>query len=109
MKKYHSLIRALSFLILSGLTGCMKYQYATVHSNLNQTQNKEFISENDSVKVVYDFNGRDLPVYLTVYNKLDRPLYIDWKISSLIIDGRSFNYMDDQATVEMTQTGYGLN
>ena len=53
MRNFTSLF-LLSFL----LPGCSVYQYATLSANdMVQNGQKEFVSENDSLKIVYNFNG----------------------------------------------------
>ena len=77
-------------------TGCT-YQYATVSSNMNQPDHSGFVTENDSVRITYKFTGRNCPVQITVYNKSDKPLYIDWKKSAVIVDMKSYTYWRDEA------------
>ncbi|HNC30155.1 MAG TPA: hypothetical protein PKX08_09130, partial [Cyclobacteriaceae bacterium] len=71
-------------------TGCSTYQYVTVSSPL-KTQN-EFIAENDTVKISYDFSGEQGPVKISIYNKLSTPLYVDWSKSALIIGDMRKSY-----------------
>jgi hypothetical protein len=81
------------------LSSCSRYQYSTISSNLKQNQRQEFYTENDSFKVVYNFNGYDGPVQISVHNKVNKPLFVDWKKSAVIIDGRSNSFWRDQATI----------
>ncbi|HEY4785944.1 MAG TPA: hypothetical protein VIH57_07835 [Bacteroidales bacterium] len=75
-------------LCLSALfvTGCSKYQYISIDSYLNKNENSEFVDETDTVKMKYNFTGRDFPITITVFNKLQQPLYFDWKNSSVIMN-----------------------
>lgn len=82
------------------LAGCAQYQYAVVQSALPQNAKREFVAANDSVEVRYDFGGYYGPVKITAYNKLDTPLYIDWKKSSLIVNGVARSYWEDKARIE---------
>jgi hypothetical protein len=72
-----------SFLVL---TGCAQYQYVFVDSHLRQNDKKEFIKENDTVTILYSFVGENFPVTLTITNKLQQPLYIDWDRSVAVIN-----------------------
>jgi hypothetical protein len=81
-------------------SSCTTYQYMTVNSNnIQQNDKKEFLLENDSFSLKYNFNGVYGPVNLEVKNKLDKPVYIDWKRSALIINDRAFSYAPGSLTV----------
>jgi hypothetical protein len=78
-----------NFLLLSFLfvvTGCSKYQYVFVDSHMYRNEKKEFITETDTVMLKYTFSGENFPINLTIYNKLQQPLYIDWGRSVVIIN-----------------------
>ncbi len=66
--------------------GCFQYQYVSVESNLNRNENKEFVQENDTVIMNYDFTGMDFPMTITVFNKLQQPLYFDLGKSTVIMN-----------------------
>lgn len=72
-----------------------------------------YVYENDSVKITYSFWEDKGKMSFLVYNKLKKPLYIDWKKSSYISNTIKINYWDDVTTtnsVEMRQTfGVGYN
>ena len=72
------------FLLLSG---CSKYQYIFVGSHLQQNEKKEFIIDNDTVTIKYSFAGVNFPITLSIYNKLQQPLYIDLGRSVVILNG----------------------
>ena len=83
------------------LCGCSKYQYAFISSHLYQNDKKEFINENDTVLIKYTFSGENFPITLTIYNKLQQPLYIDWERSVVIINNIQLNssfYRDGQVS-----------
>ena len=91
-----------NFLLISCfilLSGCAQYQYVFIDSHLNQNDKKEFIKENDTVMVKYTFSGENMPITITIYNKLQQPLYIDWERSAVIINNVQVNgsfYHDGQ-------------
>jgi hypothetical protein len=68
------------------LSGCARYQYVFVDGHLNKNDKQEFIKDNDTVTINYTFKGENLPVTLTIYNKLNQPLYIDWDRSVVILN-----------------------
>ncbi|HEY3402484.1 MAG TPA: hypothetical protein VGK59_03795 [Ohtaekwangia sp.] len=81
-------------------TSSCSYQYATVSSNGNQADNSGFVTENDSVRITYKFTGSHCPILISIYNKSDKPLYIDWKKSAVIVDAKSYSYWRDEATFD---------
>lgn len=68
------------------LSGCSRYQYISVSSNLPQDDNNEFIIENDTVLIKYSFSGENLQVKATLLNKLQQPIYFDAERSAVIIN-----------------------
>ncbi|MBD1385243.1 hypothetical protein IDJ75_08125 [Mucilaginibacter rigui] len=83
------------------ITSCSRYQ-VNVISSTNGTKNQQtgdFEFENDSVKIAYSFYGPNAPVTVNVQNKLNKPLYIDWQKSALIIDGAAVSYAPDKVAI----------
>ena len=69
---------------------------------VRQNQANEFVFENDSVKLSYNFNGQDGPIKMKIRNKLQQPVYIDWKRSALIINDRAISYSPGTVAIEGT-------
>lgn len=87
-------------------SSCSVYQYTTVSSsNLDMNDLQEFEFVNDTVRIVYNFNGQNAPVNITVENKLRVPIFIDWHNSSLILNGRSVSYAPLQIDIQGTTYG----
>jgi hypothetical protein len=85
------------FMLLAVLSGCsIKYlqYYRTESANTTKTDNN-FIYENDSIRITYSFWSNGGVMSFNIFNKLDKPLYIDWKRSSFIIDSNNVYYYDD--------------
>lgn len=78
------------------LSSCAPTYYystlASLYDDSEQTVDGDFITENDSVLVAYWFNGRNAPVYINVYNKSSKPLYVDWNKSALIVQDEAMSY-----------------
>ena len=71
--------------LFSLLTGCNAYQYLTISSdNRTVKTTNGFVEENDSVKVVYRFSGYNGPLQLSIFNKLEEGVRIDWSRSFMI-------------------------
>lgn len=82
------------------LTSCGTYQYMTVTStNMKQNDKQEFVLENDSIRLRYNFSGQNAPVSLAVENKLAKPMYIDWKRSALIVNSHAISYAQGSLSV----------
>lgn len=67
------------------LGSCSSYQYISIEGSMVQTDNKEFIIENDTVIIKYMFNGQNMPVRVNIFNKLFQPIYIDLDRSTAVI------------------------
>ncbi len=85
------------------LTSCSKsfvqvYETASTNTNYNGDY---FVYETDTVKITYGFWAIKGIMSMAVYNKLDKPIYIDWKNSSFIYNDNKLNYW-----VEETKTNY---
>lgn len=76
------------------LTSCSSYQYVTMKSNLPSNESREFIQENDTFQLKYSFSGKNCPLNITILNKQNIPLYIDWQKSSTIVNGKRMNLGD---------------
>ena len=82
------LFAAICILLLSG---CSNYQYITIDSNLYKNENKEFFVSNDTLSIKYSFAGENLLISVTIYNKLLKPVYIDWTRTNVIMNGGQLN------------------
>lgn len=105
------MLKILPIAVMAILFGsCTTYQYTTVSSsNLSMNDLQEFEFVNDSVRIIYNFNGYNAPVNITVENKLKVPVFIDWHNSSLIINGRSVSYVPVQMKIEGTTENSSYN
>jgi len=84
-------IYILTGLCITMFSACSQYQYVSVNSKLNQTEEKDFINENDTVMIKYTFSGQNLPVRITIFNKLQKPIYIDWGRTTIIFNNEQLN------------------
>lgn len=93
----------LPYIILSMLLcSCSStYYYATLGSTdprLEKVENGDFLYQNDSLWIAHCFSGEDAPIQITVFNKLDVPLYVDWGRSALILNDIAYAYSDGATT-----------
>lgn len=101
------------------MSSCARYQISTISStSIPQTaEDGSFVMENDSVKIAYSFAGKNAPVSIYVYNKLNEPLYIDWQRSALVYNDSAISYVpeathivgDISGTTLNTSSGLGFN
>lgn len=88
MKQY-----LLFIFIAFSLSSCYYYQYATLSAdNISKDSKNELVAETDTLKITYNFNGSKGPVHITIYNKSDKPVQVDWKRSALILDEKPIAY-----------------
>lgn len=71
---------------------CATYQYATVDSSLPKTNDGAIYYENDSLRITWSFKGEGCPVAVSLLNKTDVALEIDWDKSVLLLDGDTLSY-----------------
>ncbi len=57
----------------------------------------------------YSFYGYGGPVRISVHNKLNVPLYIDWKRSALVMNDHSNTYWQNVSKLEATEQGYQVH
>lgn len=90
-------------IILLAFGSCSSYQYVTLNSpEIPKNDKKEFIMENDTMKLIYNFHGQDGPMNVTVFNKTTQPLYVNWKKSALVRYGQTLSLYNRR--VEVTGT-----
>lgn len=89
---------SLFFLLFTfSLLGCKNYiQVFETKSNDIKVENKFYVFENDSLKITYNFWSNKGLMTFSVFNKLDKPIYIDWKKSSYIDNSVKLNYWIDE-------------
>jgi hypothetical protein len=80
-KKNSSILFILIFL----LSACRYVQVVTLESH-NTKLERYLIYENDTLKVAYDLWAHHGILSFSIYNKLNKPLYIDWKKCSFILN-----------------------
>jgi hypothetical protein len=71
-----------------------------------QSNDKTYLFENDTVKIVYSFWTEKGIMAFSIFNKLDKPLYIDWKKSNYISNSKKFDYWADKETSTRHTTNY---
>lgn len=95
------------------ITGCTKYRelLKTDSINCKLTADGRFIYENDTVKITYSFWAENGVMNMRIYNKLNVPIFIDWKVSNFIDNNNNLQYWYDvqnSTSVNKNISYYGL-
>jgi hypothetical protein len=53
---------------------------------------KEGVCQNEDLRISYDMWSEDGITYFSIYNKTDKPMYIDWKRSVFIFNDWKYDY-----------------
>src|SRR4030095_1254865 len=70
------------------LASCTTYNYITMDSSdIPLDRSKAFLWETDTITVAYQFGGEGGHLTVTVLNKRNQPLFVNWKKSAVIRDG----------------------
>ena len=72
------------------------YKTGTITPNITiQKDSAYYLFENDTLKIAYYFWDKSGIFSFTVFNKLDRPIYIDWKKANYFANGNKNEYWND--------------
>jgi hypothetical protein len=91
-------MKTLAFIVIcSLLASCTSYVqlYETKPISAMQVLDDNYIFENDTIKIVYSFWDEHGKLSYIIYNKLDIPVYVDWKKSSYVTNNRKLDYWAD--------------
>lgn len=68
-------------------SSCYTIQYYKVNStSIPPNEKGELFYENDTLKIVYQFNGSQGPLKISVFNKFKEPIEINWRKSVLVMN-----------------------
>jgi hypothetical protein len=93
----------IAFMAIILLTSCAKSYIQVFDTSTTNTKLSDnyYIFENDTVKVTYSFWASHGIMSFSIFNKLNKPIYIDWKNSSYIANDLKFNYWIDETKTNM--------
>lgn len=105
-----TLLKTLAFLTFGILlTGCISYQHVRLSGDVELTDQSEFLFENDSLRILYSFAGYQGPIHMEIFNKLNKPFYVDMRKSALISNGKSTGLWKDVSMLNGSATEYKVN
>lgn len=88
------------------LSSCTpKAQVVTLRGSNVKPAPGGLVLDNDTLTLRYNFSSERGQMSLSLVNKLDRPLYVDWKRSSFIIGQNKIDYWYDVADVNLSTWG----
>ena len=100
-----------TFLLLFTLTllaSCTpNIQVVTLRGSNVQPVEEGLVLDNDTLTLRYNFASERGRMHLSIVNKLNQPLYIDWKRSSFIIGQDKIDYWRDVSDVQLSGSSYG--
>lgn len=84
------------------LSSCSKHFIQIYEAGSSNAKLKEdsFVYENDTLRLTYSFWSDKGLVTFKVYNKLSKPIYIDWKNSAFIYNDHKLNYWLEESQSE---------
>jgi hypothetical protein len=86
------------FVLNTSLLNAQTAQVFTVKSSQVNAVNNQYEFENDTLKIAYNFWAPSGQMEFTIINKLNQPLYINWKSSALMQNGTKHNYYSESYT-----------
>ena len=99
----------LTLLLISQLSGISYIQYYKVESTNCTKTDSNFVYENDSVKITYTLWANGGAMSFVIFNKMGKPLYVDWERSSMIVNAvNHFYFSDSLAEMSYSHTAVGF-
>ena len=94
--------------LLALLTGCApqpQIQVVTLRGSNVTPSDEGLMLDNDTLTLRYNFASERGRMAISIVNKLNQPLYVDWKRSSFIIGQNKMDYWRDVADVQLSGSG----
>ncbi len=84
---------------IAGATSCQSTYFfsslKTMDGYMEKAGNGDFLLDGDSLRISYSFKGQDAPMKITIFNKMHKPLYVDWANSALVVNDIAYSYSDN--------------
>lgn len=95
------------FITLVLLASCSPHIQVVTLRGSNVTPTEEgLILDNDTLTLRYNFASEKGRMAISIVNKLNQPLYVDWKRSSFIVGQNKMDYWHDVADVQLSGSSY---
>jgi hypothetical protein len=106
---FHNFIKIkLAIITLIYLSSCSKKYIQVFETASTNTKNIDstWYFENDTIKISYQFWAEKGVLSFSIFNKLNKPIYVDWKKSAFIFNGNKINYWDNIEKTSFKSNGY---
>jgi len=99
-----TICKSLIGLIALLFIGCKSYVqvFDTKGTNV-KVENEFYVFENDTLKITYSFWSEKGLMTFAIFNKSNKPIYIDWKKSSYIDNSVKLNYWIDEEKIKTSE------
>jgi hypothetical protein len=91
--------------LIISLYSCTPAKIATISSENVPLNNSTYVFENDTVKITYHFWADNGIMNFDIYNKMNEPIYFDWKNSAFIPNDQMVSYWQDITNTVGTASG----
>jgi hypothetical protein len=82
-------------------TSCVTYNYTTIDAKqLTKNERSAYVYENDTLRVEYNFSNSNNHIGIKIFNKLKNPISINWKESSIIVNGKAHSYYNPSNKIQ---------
>jgi len=93
----------LSLFLLLFFSSCLHYNYYFLSGkNLSAAEPPRLVSEDDTLRIEYDFATDRGKIGMRIENKTDDFIEVDWKKSAVVIGGRAVSFYNSQALISGT-------
>ncbi len=101
MKRFYILIWVS---IILTMESCQIYHllYKINTDSSLKVEKKYIVYENDTLSITYNFWAEKGVLSFAIFNKTDKPLYLDWKKSSYILNLQKLNFWEDETSVKIS-------
>jgi hypothetical protein len=100
-----------SFWVLCLLSSCVSTSYVQLYKTEApglKTDGSAYLYDNDTLAITYVLWADSGVMSYKLYNKTDKPLYIDWHKSNMVLNGHKLDYYQDE-TVSKSTTDYSYS
>jgi hypothetical protein len=94
------LLSIISIIVLSGCASNDILCTAPRSPGISEDNNGNWTYENDTIRITYSFWAEKGVMAMIIQNKLNVPIYIDWKKSSYIDRGHKLDYYSEALTTK---------
>lgn len=88
-----------AFVALMLITSCSTYMEVSHTSpsgkGITKEEGKYWVFENDTIRIVYNFWNLEGQMTFAIFNKHNKPIYIDWKKCSYVMNGTKNDYYEE--------------